>query len=44
VKEKGSKLGVPFPKVKRSQDRLPIEPFPRMKSKVMGRGSKLGER
>jgi hypothetical protein len=43
VKGKGSKLGVPYPKVRLSLDRLPIEPFPHMKSQVRGRGSKLGE-
>ncbi len=25
---KGSKLGEPFPKVRLSQDRMPLEPFP----------------
>ena len=25
---KGSKLGEPFPKVRLSQDRMPVEPFP----------------
>jgi len=29
VKGKGSKLGEPCPKVKFSQDRMPIETFPR---------------
>ncbi len=40
---KGSKQGVPYPKVRLSQDRLPIGPFPRMKSQMRNRGSKLGE-
>ncbi len=40
---KGSKLGELYPKVRLSQDRLPIEPFPCMKSQVRGKGSKLGE-
>ncbi len=43
MRGKVSKLGVPYPKVRLSQDRLPIEPFPRMKSQVRGRGSKQGE-
>ncbi len=43
MRGKGSKLGVPYPKVRLSQDRLPIEPFPPMKSQVRGKGSKLGE-
>jgi hypothetical protein len=32
VRGKGSKLGEPCPKVRFSQDRVPIEPFGRMKS------------
>jgi hypothetical protein len=36
-------LGEPYPKVRLSQDRLPMEPFPHMKSQVRGKGSKLGE-
>ncbi len=41
---KGSKLGEPCPKVRLSQDRLPIEQLACMKSKVRGgEGSKLGE-
>ena len=32
VRWKGSKLGEPCPKVRLSQDRLPIEPFACMKS------------
>jgi len=43
VRGKGSKLGEPCPKVRLSQDRLPIEPFPRMKSQVRGKWSKLSE-
>jgi len=43
VRGKGSKLAVPYPKVTLSQDRLPIEPFPPMKSPVRAIGSKLGE-
>ncbi len=37
---KGIKLGEPCPKVRLSQDRLPIEPFA---IKVRGEGSKLGD-
>jgi hypothetical protein len=37
------KLGEPYPKVRLSQDRLPMEPFLHMKSQVWGKGSKLGE-
>ena len=40
---KGSKLGEPCPKVRVSQDRLPIEPFAIKISQVRGKGSKLGE-
>jgi len=40
---KGSKVGEPCPKVRLSQDRLPIEPFARTISLVRGEGSKLGE-
>ncbi len=36
-------LGEPCPKVRLSQDRLPIEPFAPMKSWVRGKGTKLGE-
>jgi hypothetical protein len=43
VKGKESKLGEPYPKVRLSQDRLPIEPFPCMKSQMRGKGSKLSE-
>ncbi len=43
VRLKGSKLGEPCPNVRLSQDRLPIEPFARIKSQVRGKGSKLGE-
>jgi len=43
VRGKGSKLGEPYPKVGLCQDRLPIEPFPHMKSQVRGKKSKLGE-
>jgi hypothetical protein len=43
VRGKGSKLGEPYPKVRLSQDRLPIDPFPRMKSQMREKGSKLGE-
>ncbi len=32
VRGKGSKLGEPCPKVRLSQDRLPIEPFAPMES------------
>ncbi len=39
----GSKLGDPCPKVRFSQDRLPIEPFACMKSQVRGKDNKLGE-
>ncbi len=40
---KGSKLGEPYPKVRLSQDRLPIEQFPHMESQVRGKGCKLGK-
>ncbi len=40
---KGSNLGESCPKVRLSQARLPIEPFALMKSKVRGKGTKLGE-
>ncbi len=43
VRGKGSKLGEPCPKVRLSQDRLPIEPFSNVKSWVLEKGSKLGE-
>ncbi len=43
VRGKGSKLGEPCPKVRLSQDRLPIEPFYNIKKWVWGKGSKLGE-
>ncbi len=43
MRGKGSKLGVPNPKFRLSQDRLPVEPFLRMKSQVMGRECKLSE-
>ncbi len=33
---KGSKLGGPCPKIRLTHDRLPIEPFPCMKSSVLG--------
>ncbi len=39
----GSKLSEPYPKVRLSHDRLPIEPLPHMKSHVRGKRSKLGE-
>jgi hypothetical protein len=38
VNGKESKLGEPYPKVRLSQDRLPIKPFPCMKSQMRGRG------
>ncbi len=45
MRGKGSKLGKPCPKVRVRliQDRLPIEPFARMKSSDRGKGTKLGE-
>ncbi len=43
MRGKGSKLGEPYSKVRLSQDWLPIEPFPCMKSQVRGKGCKLGE-
>jgi len=33
----------PAKKVRLSQDRMPVEPFPCIKSQVRGKGSKLGE-
>jgi len=38
--EKGRKLGEPCPKVRLSQDRLPIEPFALMKSTELGEGER----
>jgi hypothetical protein len=43
VRGKGSKLGEPFPKVRLSQDRMPVEPFPSRITYVRGKGTKLGE-
>jgi hypothetical protein len=43
VRGKDSKLGEPCPKVRLSQDRLPIEPFACMNSYVREKGIKLGE-
>ena len=50
MRGRGRKLGGPCPKVRLSQDRMPIEPFDRRVSEVRGkeacqvrgRGSKLG--
>jgi hypothetical protein len=33
----------PFPKVRLSKDRMPVEPFPSRVSYVRGKGTKLGE-
>ncbi len=38
MRGKGSRLGEPCPKVRLSQDRLPIEPFHHMISKLRGKG------
>jgi len=38
-----SRLGEPSPKVRSSQDRMPIEPLTQQKSGVRGKGSKLGK-
>jgi hypothetical protein len=43
VRGKGSELGEPCPKVRLSQDRLPIEPFACMISLVRGELSTPGE-
>ena len=43
MRGKGSKLGEPFPKVRLSQDRMPVERFPSRISQVRGKGTKLGE-
>jgi hypothetical protein len=37
VRGKGNKLGEPCPKVKLSQDMMPIEPFPSRIIKVRGK-------
>jgi hypothetical protein len=45
VRGKGSKLGEPCPKVRLSQDRMPIEPFPSRISMVRGnlvKGCRVG--
>ncbi len=38
-----SRLGEPYPKVRLSQDRMPIEPIDCRISKVRGKSTKLGE-
>jgi hypothetical protein len=43
VRGKGSRLGEPCPKVRLSQDRLPIEPFSPHEKLGEGEGSKLGK-
>jgi hypothetical protein len=43
VRGKGSKLSKPCQKVRLSQDRMPIEPFPSRISLVRGKSTKLGE-
>jgi hypothetical protein len=40
VRGKGSKLGEPCPKVRLSQDRMPVEPFPSRKSEVRGKAQR----
>ncbi len=42
MRGKRSKLGEPCPKVRLSQDRLSIEPFPSRISLERGKGTKLG--
>ncbi len=43
VRGKWSKLVEPFPKVRLSQDRMPVEPFPSRISQVRGKGILLSE-
>ena len=43
MRGKGSKLGEPCSKVRLSQDRMPVEPFPSRISEVRGKGTMLGE-
>jgi hypothetical protein len=43
VRQRGSKLGEPCPKVRLRQDRLAIEHLALVESQVRGKGSKLGE-
>ncbi len=43
MRGKGRKLDEPCPKIRLSQDRMPIEPFSIRKSQVRGKGTKLGE-
>ncbi len=43
MRGKGTKLGEPFPKVRLSQDRMPVKPIGRSISWVRGKGTKLGE-
>ncbi len=43
MRQKGSKVGEPCPKVRLSQDRLAIEPLVLVESQVRGKRSKLGE-
>ncbi len=44
MRRKWSKLGEPCPKVRLSQDRMPLEPFPSRISKVRGKSTTLGDR
>ncbi len=43
MRGKGSKLGEPCPKVRFSQDRMPIEPFSKKNKLGEGKGTMFGE-
>ncbi len=43
MRGKGSKLGEPCSKVRLSQDRMPVEPFPSRISLVRGKGLTFSE-